>query len=434
MVTTFYPPHVGGIEYHVENLSKQLVKRGHNITVLTSMLPGKKQSPRELSSDGIDVFRIKTIFPTGKLYSSLSSQGITLNVKRTIERLVKEKHIDVIHVHGHHYFLTWRAISAAKRLCIPSVLTLHGLYALNPFDAKAEVAEEIFNRTIFTRELNAVAATIGLTPKITNYAKKYGPPSKQYFSIPNGVNYHIFSMNSKKRFEYRQKYNINKNQIVILFLGRFASIKRVLELAEAAKLVVKKNDRAFFLFVGGGSLTNELAKILLPLKKNYKIVGWTAANEIHELYLASDIFVLPSKSEALPLTILEAMAAKLHIVATPVGGIPEVLQDYPSKTFINKPTSSNICSTLLNVIEQGYGSAIEQPCELTYMKNFDWDIISYKVEKVYQEVISQSETFNKKDNFIQIGVITSYLKSETIARTFKQKILTQKVRDTLLFG
>ena len=381
MVTTFYPPHIGGIEYHVENLSEQLVKRGHKITVLTSMLPGKKQSCRDVSPDGIDIYRAKTIFPSNKIYPSLSSQGIALNVQRTVKQIINEKHIDIIHTHGHHYYLTWRTIDTAKRLGIPSILTIHGLYALKPSDGIAQIEEEIFNRTIFTRELNRVDATIGLTKIITNYARKYCLKNN-YFTIPNGVNQKIFTSNRKNRFDYRQKYNISADKIVVLFRGRFESIKGIIELAEAAKLVVKQNRRIFFVFVGGGSLTAELDKILQPIKENYQIIGWTPVNEIHELYLASDIFILPSKSEALPLTILEAMAAKLQIIATPVGGIPEVLEMYPYKTFIKKLDPISISMVIVSVA-QGHKNLFSLNQEPEYMKNFDWQNIAFNVERVY---------------------------------------------------
>ena len=66
------------------------------------------------------------------VYPSLSSQGITLNIHGTIKQIITENNIDIIHTHGHHYYLTWKTIAAAKKLKIPSVLTLHGLYALNP--------------------------------------------------------------------------------------------------------------------------------------------------------------------------------------------------------------------------------------------------------------------------------------------------------------
>lgn len=414
MVTPFYPPHIGGIEYHVENLSKQLAKKGHKITVLTSMMPGKKGVPCKISSDAIDVIRIKTRFLSDRIYPSLSSQGLSLNIRKTVERLVMEKHIDILHAHGHHYFLTWRAIEAAKSLGIPSVLTLHGLYALHPTDTVAQIIEEAFNRTIFKYQLNNVAAIIGLTPRITNYAKRYCTSSKDFFTIPNGVDLQLFKTNRKNRDSYRKKYGIASETIVVLFRGRLATIKGVLELAEAAKLVIMKNKKILFLFVGEGPLAEELARTLSPIRNNSKIIGWTPTDEIHELYLASDIFVLPSKSEALPLTILEAMAARLHIIATPVGGIPEVLQNYPFKTIINQATPSKICATILSVIAVLGKSFTGQTSESSYMSSFDWGKIAASVESVYQKVINGPKEYFGKDSYIQNNHVACYVQPDSV--------------------
>jgi len=389
MVTPFYPPHVGGIEYHVENLSKCLAKRGHTLVILTSMLPDGNLRLHERFSDSINIYRLRTVFPLGWLYPSLSSQGFTFNTREAIAQIVKRQKIDVVHVHGHHYYLSWTAIATARDLGVPSVLTLHGLYALNPTDALANLEEHVFNYTIFRRELRQVTAVIGLTPKITEYAKKYGSLSKMYFTIPNGVNHQVFTANRKNRFNYRQKYGIDNDKIVVLFIGRFASIKGVLELATTAKLVVKKNNKIFFLFVGGGPLAQELAEILKSVRENSKIVSWTPANVIHELYIASDIFILPSKSEALPLTILEALAAHLHIVTTPVGGIPDVLQMYPYKTFIKQLSPSDICEAILSAITQTF-KVLAEPQHQSHesIEIFDWQKIACHVEKVYNAVLA----------------------------------------------
>jgi glycosyltransferase involved in cell wall biosynthesis len=383
MVTTFYPPHIGGIEYHVEALSKHLAERGHRLTILTSKL-SKKESLFQKLSDNIDIFRVKTVFPSGWPYPALSSQGFVLNARRVIRKIACRKSIDLIHAHGHHYYLSWSAIDAARALDIPSVLTLHGLYALNPNSCLAKIGEEVFNRIIFRRELGKASAIIGLTPSITAYARKYGPLAKHYFTIPNGVNNHVFNINRKNRLDYRKKYGIGDDKIVVLFRGRFASVKGVCELAEASKLVVKKNKKVFFIFVGGGPLLKQVKTILHSMKQNSLILDWSPIDEIQELYIASDLFVLPSKSEALPLTILEAMATQLHIIVTPVGGIPEVLQEYPYKTYLSSLSPEILCDAILEVVDADKKRSIEsQKLSGKLMANFDWRRITSQTEEVY---------------------------------------------------
>lgn len=385
MVTPFYPPHIGGIEYHVENLVKCLSRKNHKLTVLTSALSPDDSYFTKIAKN-IDVIRLKTFFPFGWVYPSLSSQGLILNLSQVITQLVKQKKISIIHVHGHHYYLSWKAISMAKKLRIPSVLTLHGLYALAPENKAAMFVENFFNVTIFRRELKQVTAVIGLTSVITDYAKKYSSDSQLHFTIPSGVKSQIFNSNRNNRLVYRKKYEISDDKIIILFSGRFVSIKGVLELALAVRYVVKKIDNVLFLFFGGGPLIQELTEILKPVKKNSKIINWTSVDEIFERYVASDFFVLPSKSEALPLTILEAMAANLHIISTRVGGIPDVLEAYCQKTFIKKVNAHDIAEAILIAVQKKKGMS-KNNNDAT-VKNFNWENVASKIESVYQNLLT----------------------------------------------
>lgn len=387
MVTTFYPPHIGGVENHVDNLSRNLAKRGHCVTILTSMLPEGDLPFHEKTGDDITIYRLKTVFPLGWLTASLSHQGFTLNTKSAIEDLVKKIGFDVVHIHGHHYYLTWRALEVLYSLGVPSVLTLHGLFALNPDQGLALIAEKIFNSIIFRRELRKFNAVIGLTPKITRFARRYDSSSKHY-TIPNGINLRLFSSNFKKKRFYREKYGIDSEVFVVLFVGRFASVKGVLELAESSKLVVKRNRDVLFLFVGGGPLASDLVEVLKPVKENVKIIDWVPYSEVHELYLASDMFILPSRSEALPLTVLEAMAARLPIVATPVGGVPDVLHDYPCRIYLSDLSPETISDGILEAISRFRSD----PCSLhKLMEPYDWREIARKVEKVYSAVVSEAK-------------------------------------------
>jgi|WetSurMetagenome_2_1015567.scaffolds.fasta_scaffold184002_1 glycosyltransferase involved in cell wall biosynthesis len=383
MVSTFYPPHIGGIEYHVENLSKELVKKGHKVTVLTSALSEMPLST--MSPHGIEIIRVKTCFPFAKIYPPIGNQGFVLNFDYVLKKLINSRNIDIVHAHGHHYYMTWKTICAAKKIGVPVVLTLHGLDTLSRCNPVAKIGEKIFNRTIFRQELKYVSALIGLTPRITENAKKYGFVAKGSFSIPNGVNLSVFDSNIEKKFLYRQKYGLDLSKTIVLFIGRFSQVKGVCELAEAAKKVVRKNDQVFFIFVGGGPLASELRKALKPISAYSKIFDWTPENVIHEFYIASNIFVLPSKSEALPLTVLEAMAARLKIVATNVGGIPEILQNYPYKTSINKCRPDEISNAILRATEERVSTFNNQQLiKKGYMDEFNWEKISQQVEKIYE--------------------------------------------------
>lgn len=381
MASTFFSPHIGGIENHVLNLSSHLANSGHRVTIITSLLPEMK--PYEIQDD-IEIVRVQSFFMPGWPCRSLSSFGFATDADKVISRIVKKQNTEIIHAHGHHYPLTWSALNTGRRLNVPSVLTIHGMYALNPTNLLAKTVEEVFNRTVLRQQLRKTAAVIGLTPTVTDFARKYGSSFNKYFTIPNGIDTRIYRENSKKKEKYREEYGIPRQKVVVLFRGRFSYVKGVLELAEVAKAFVQQHKDAFFVFVGGGPLYERLKEKLKSIEANSKIVAWTPPSEVHELYIASDIYVLPSKWEALPITIIEAMASLLHIVATPVGGIKDVLADYPRKTYIEGFSALHIAVALRKAWDS-IGTN-EHYCEDIDIAKYDWSIISRAITDVYRTV------------------------------------------------
>ena len=378
-VTPFFPPDVGGITNHVLNLNIRLAKLGNNITIVAPKRLHHKISPH---TDFKEVFRINSTYLPGWPYQTLRSVSIPIDFGIKIESIIQKGDFDFIHVHGHHYPISWLAINFAHKYSIPSILTLHGMYALNPnvLGGRSRI-ENFFNRYLFTKILSKTTAVIGLTAQITSYAKQFGKESIKYFTIPNGVDTAIYIENMNRKNEFRKKYQINKDRIVILFCGRFEQVKGIIEFANAVKNIVR-NKGVEVIIVGGGSQESFVRSILRDTD-GIHLLSWQPAENIHELYIVSDIFVIPSKFEALPLTVIEAMNAGLHIVYTPVGGIPDILSEYSSKTVL-KVVSSDEIESVLNILISHF--PIENTVDdLTYAQKFDWNNVVVNTMIAYAE-------------------------------------------------
>jgi len=247
------------------------------------------------------------------------------------------------------------------------------------------IIEDCLNKYVFTRILSKTNGIIGLTKQITTYAKQFGKETTKYFTIPNGVNTELFKKNLNKKMEYRKKYGINQNSMVVIFCTRFEHVKGVIEFAEAANNLVKKSGIEIVI-VGKGSLGFQVKKII-GNSEHIHLFDWQPQEQIHELYIVSDVFVLPSRFEGLPLTIIEAMNAGLHIVYTPVGGVPEILEDYSAKTILSRVSPDEIENVVLKVI-----SSFRTPDNmnelLDYAQKFDWRYLTSNTVKAYAECIN----------------------------------------------
>jgi glycosyltransferase involved in cell wall biosynthesis len=384
-VTPWFPPDKSGIANHVLNVCLNLVKHGNDITIVT---PRRIKNKIEIETkDLADIIRIRSIHLPGWPYPTLRSVSIPLDMGWTLDSIIRKGGFSIVHAHDLHYPICWRAITSAHKYGIPSVLTLHGMYGLNPnvLSGKTRFEEWIY-RHIFKRILAKANAVIGLTKNITNLAQQYGPKTINYYTIGNGINTDVYKQNLKRKLEFRLKYNIDPDALVILFTGRFEQVKGVIEFATAAKNILEHNRKKVEVVLVGSGTLGAIVHSILDNIRGAHLLEWQPSDKIHEMYIASDIFVIPSRFEGLPITIIEAMNALLHVVYTPVGGIPDILEPYSPKTMLTETSSEEIQRVLITLLGD-FPITEKVDDSLLYAQTFDWKNIAYDINEAYKELI-----------------------------------------------
>ena len=383
MVSPFYPPDFGGISDHVAKLAT-LLSKNHEVRIVTNTIKHECDS----SASRLNIIRIPSITPPPFPYQTLTSFRVPLKVK-PLNTIIEEFQPDIIHAHGHHYPITWISARIAKSKNIPFIMTLHGLYALT---SEPTLIEELFNQTVFKWLLRMTDCVIALTPTIASYVRKYNS-NAQCHIIPNGVDLELFQNNLHKKLEYRKKYGLGEDKIIVLYRGRFVDVKGFLELIYAIDALNKDEklkSKVLFLLVGDGPLRKEAVKKLTKYN-NCRIMNWTSRALLHELYIASDIFILPSKwYEAFPLVILEAMATGLYIVSSKRGSLPDILEGYERKRYLVEPSVFEIVRILTDIITN-WNKCKTRIIQNSYVKKFDWKNIITKLQNVYQQILSNKK-------------------------------------------
>lgn len=376
-VSSFFLPYFGGIEYYIYYIGRELVKRGHSVTVYASGFP---QYPREENLDGIRVKRLKPWF-------SISGYPIMPSL---LYRLIKEKKVDIMHAHINAPLVAETAALAALKNKTPLILTYHQgrLVAEDVSQGsirRAKILGFFYDQLLSDFALRVAKKVILVSPLVLHFSPVVRRFLHKTVVIPDGVDTEIFSF---------EKRNGNlSDEKVILFVGRFVPFKGIDTLIDAFKIVVDKGFKTKLLLVGQGPLKKKLMKKVEELKITHRVTFLDEVKshkELAKVYQSSDIMVLPSRSssEGFGIVMLEAMACGLPVVASNVGGIPYVL-GYGKYGMLFPPSNPyTLAKELINLLENE--ERLKHLREIARKRSleFNWKKITDAIENLYEEVLA----------------------------------------------
>ena len=224
---------------------------------------------------------------------------------------------------------------------------------------------------------------IPITPWELDILNKYTNKGKDKINvIQNGMDSILFKKISRNKF--KENYNI-KEKFMVLFFGRLNPTKGPEMLARTAINITKKRKDIAFVWVGPDEGKAEEVKILIKNYKNMYYLGPIRGKEkVAEMYQASDIYVLPSYREGLPLTLFEAMASGLPIIASPVNGVPYEMKQPENGFFVNYGDIENLEKKIIELIENSRLREKIAKNNIEKSKNYDWDVIYKRYMKEYE--------------------------------------------------
>lgn len=180
------------------------------------------------------------------------------------------------------------------------------------------------------------------------------------------------------------------NGIKILFFGFLIKTKGISDIIDiAAKL--KENSASYRIIVGGKG--QEKQNLIKDIKEkdlhNVEYQGWVSGRKKLELYRNSDIFILPSYNEGMPMVILEAMAFGLPIIATRIAGIPDIVVDNENGYLLNPGDVNGFVEKIeLLALNPGLRKSFGNRSK-TIVKSFSADRIAAKWQQIYQAITSE---------------------------------------------
>lgn len=374
----FYLPTFGGVEQVMYELAKRQVSEGHEVHVFCcDSDKNQRIEKKEEIIDGVYVHRIPYLFRM-----SLS----TFIWPSLLWRFKGEFDIVHSHVSGHAYILIAGILSRIKKF--KHIHTTHCPWTGASFRPKILKPFLFLNNLFMNRiSFSFIDKVIAITPWELEVLKKF-TDEKKIKIIPNGTD-SIFYKEIKNN-SFKEKYKIKEKNLV-LFFGRLNPTKGPEKLALAAINISKKRKDVFFAWIGPDEgMAAEIKRLIKPYK-NMKYFGPLRGKEkIAEMYQSADVYVLPSYREGLPLTLFEAMASGLPIVASPVNGIPFEMKEKENGFFADYGDIENLEKNILKILDDKKLAKKISLNNIKKSKKYDWDLIYKKYMDEYSNLSERS--------------------------------------------
>ena len=310
-----FPPHIGGVGVHIHSLSKELIKQGHEVYVIT--YPHKDIK----DIDGIHVIGTKGVNIPG-----LRGFFFAINAKKELKKLIKRENIDIIH--GHYLFPAgWASVKAGKSTNTKTYVTAHGsdmfeLYKNQSF-TRPLIKKVLKDADVILAVSNALKDEI-INTKIPNIEEKL----RIHW---NSVDMNKFKTTKENEDKFRrelvQEFNVDEDKPIILFVGNIIKRKNVDLLIEAKKQI---QNNASLVFVGDGPYLEKLKnkvehECLEGNLDNVYFIG--SRGDVEDIIPSCDLLVLPSFSESFGLVLIEALACGKPVIGSNIGGIKEIITE-----------------------------------------------------------------------------------------------------------
>lgn len=370
-VTNVLSPVHGGSADVAYRLSKELAKRGHEVTIYTS--------DHELGQEHIDSIPGVRVYAARTWLSSVNlflAPGIIKKAKE------ETRHFDIIHMHGYRTFQNIVVAHYARKYNIPYVLQAHG--SLTTFFHHGWL-KRIFDVLWGYRILQEASKVIAVAGIEVEHYKKMRIDENKIEIIPNGIDLSEFD-NLPGKGIFRRKYGLDDKQKIILYLGRIHQIKGLDLLAKAYSGIARSLPDTKLVIAGPDTgYLSYLKKLVADLGISDRVLftGPLFGQEKLQAYVDADVYTLPSSYEIFGITILEALACGTPVVVTDRCGIADIINQQVG-LVVPYDTDRLRDAILKMLIDHKIRGQFGQNGKLLVREQFGWEKIAEQFEHVYE--------------------------------------------------
>ncbi|EJQ43717.1 hypothetical protein IEQ_05045 [Bacillus cereus BAG6X1-2] len=371
MVSHDYLPNIGGVAVYVHEISCALSKMGHRVTVLTRY-QAEYGKIKEEYFENVRILRV----PISRL-KKLNDWQYIHRMSNLIKKLQKEEQIDVVH---------WNTLN--KDAKVMRKLKVDGLEV---YTNHLSWFRMLYNEGKYKKIYSLIKNPDFIICPSREIEKMSGElfGNERVCYLPNGVNPDMFVLNEGDIEEIRQSYNIPLKDKVILTTNRMEPIKGMRYFIDSIPGILKEHPDTTFIIIGDGSEQKKLRKKIRSQNINQSkviFIGKVANVEIKKWMSLADIYVQPSLMEGSSIAIIEAMACSKAIVASMVGGNPDIIRHGESGLLVKPMSSLKLQEAVLYLLEnpeicKKLGLRAKEKVE----NELNWVSLAEHITKIYEK-------------------------------------------------
>jgi glycosyltransferase involved in cell wall biosynthesis len=376
----FPPPLIGGGGYHVYNLTRELVRRGIDVTVFTCSTQKPfflQKTKMEAQFGNVKVHRIPTFYIPKTIYPM---------TPKLVPMLLKENP-DVIHAHGYQFFTSDAAAIVSKIKKKPLILTLHGFPR-----GFANLTHKTYFHLIGKKTLASAKKLIAVSNAVAREFKAIGIQKKQISIIPNGIDLEEFKHMPDGR-NFKKRMNVKENEKMALSIGRLEKVKGFHHLIMALAKIHEKTAPIKLVIAGPEfNYSQQLRKLVAETKMENQVIfyGSVDGREKLEALAATDVAIVSSIYEGFSIFLLEAMASGKPVIATKTGVAQELIKNGKNGFLISPSNVEELSERIIEILNNNQTSSLMGQESRNTANAFDWKRIAEQVISVYDQSIKNS--------------------------------------------
>ena len=352
VITPYYHPIKGGITSYVSYLVKTFQENTMTVDIITRL--GEKQ-------EGITAIKTNKMFFILKTYM-----------------LLHKNRYDIIHSHSHWYTL---APSVLYKFFSPKTRIVHTFHT-EPFGMMKGLKKKMFEWLL--SKCDIVTFVSGTLMKKVEKNLKLDTKTKKKV-VYAGVSEH--EVRKEEVEEFKAKYRLNGSSPILSFVGPLVwkmKVEGVKMLVRAFKYVIKEHPNAKLLIIGDGEYKEDVERLVKELNIENNIIFTGFFDDVFVPLSITDIYTHISLQEGFPLSLLEAMSIGKPVIATKVGGIPELITDGENGILVDSEPRA-IANTILELYsDEEKRKRLGEEAKKTVKINYNWSKIAEEFMEIYK--------------------------------------------------